>query len=183
MSVNSFTSGNSKQLTTKHIITVAVICFVLISAHLFLLVDSKLLGNFQESLAQHSSMTLNSVLGEQTEVTVVYSKLDRKRIVAHDGPQIVIPDGGGDIIVLAVLLAFIAGWPASVLARVIGLTGALLYFYLVDVARICTLMEIEIHNPTRFDFLNNWVVSTGFTLLMGVYFLLWHFLSSRATKK
>ena len=95
------------------------------------------------------------------------------RFISVHGARLAINHEYTGVFVLFVLASFIAAYPASWRAKVIGMTVGTLGLSLINVVRIATLVRLAEFYPSAFQYFHEYVWQGAFLMLVTLYAISW----------
>jgi len=122
-----------------------------------------------------SKVVLESVFGEST--TMGSKPLDGVRVVnslrTEDKLFVVMAPSSKQLLLLALMIAFMVTWPASIVQKIFGVLFGMAYFFSLDVARVVSSLLIEVYIPTWFELFKYRISPVLFVTLIAAYLIVW----------
>jgi exosortase/archaeosortase family protein len=98
----------------------------------------------------------------------------RHRVIGLDGTAgLMIVDGCNGLEAIGLFIGFVIAYPGDNIKRALFIPAGILAIYLVNVARIFTLIILQAHYPQWFDFAHDYSTSAIFYLAIFLMWVVW----------
>jgi len=98
----------------------------------------------------------------------------RHRVIGLDGtPGLMIVDGCNGLEAIGLFIGFVIAYPGDSIKRMLFIPAGILIIYLVNIARIFTLILLQAYYPQWFDFAHDYSTSAIFYIVIFGMWVVW----------